>query len=198
MGYYHCEWIFLHQHLRYYIRGMIYVLVGVLIGTAWYDLKPTFTTLHDRSSGQFSIIGSLWFPLFPLGTRQMQADDVDGDHRFLLFYASRLTSLFPRWAWGEKYFLAFYSFPHQYHTFAGNLICILMSVLTIDHSIIIEQVMSREVLDGMYPVSAHIAQSLVAGLLPNFLLALFSRYVYSRPFSLEMAHTSNVYKQIYD
>jgi len=98
---------------KYYIRGIIYIGIGVLIGSAWYDLKPTFTTLHDRQTMLMVII---------------------------VFYS----------------FMQVASLP----SFLNEL-----------------RVMNSEVLDGMYPVGAHMAQSLIGGILPNFFLALFSSYV---------------------
>mmetsp|Transcript_5053 Transcript_5053/g.7134 ORF Transcript_5053/g.7134 Transcript_5053/m.7134 type:complete len:611 (+) Transcript_5053:162-1994(+) len=98
---------------KYHIRCVIYILIGVLIGTAWRDLKPTFSTLHDRQTMLMVII-------------------------------------------------VFYSF---------------MQVASLPSFLTELKVMNQEVLDGQYPVLAHILQSLVAGLLPNLILAASSSWV---------------------
>ncbi|GAB5363993.1 hypothetical protein AAMO2058_000931200 [Amorphochlora amoebiformis] len=98
---------------KYHLRAVLYALIGACIGSAWFDLPQTFTTLHDRQTMLMVII-------------------------------------------------VFYSF---------------MQVASIPSFLVELQVMNREVLDGVYPVHAHMLQSFLSGILPNFLLALFSSWI---------------------
>eukprot|EP00468_Gymnochlora_sp_CCMP2014_P002038 CAMPEP_0167743466 /NCGR_PEP_ID=MMETSP0110_2-20121227/2031_1 /TAXON_ID=629695 /ORGANISM="Gymnochlora sp., Strain CCMP2014" /LENGTH=533 /DNA_ID=CAMNT_0007627839 /DNA_START=167 /DNA_END=1765 /DNA_ORIENTATION=- len=98
---------------KYYLRLFIYTVIGACIGSAWFDIKRTFTTIHDRLTLLMVII-------------------------------------------------VFYSFMQvaSLASFIGEI-----------------TIINREILDGIYPVWAHVLVSTLTGLIPNFLLALPCSYV---------------------